>query len=422
MGDAMNEATESTEPKKRRWISEGGGIYRDANTKKLFHRPLINGKRTFRLLKVHTVKKARALKGDLDSSQTMHANGLEKDPYAAPACKVSELIEGYKAAGCPCRDESPREGVQLDQELSRLKFLEPFWGMRQADQIKPVDCLDYGARRKKSMKAGCTGHRAIDMEINTLVSVLRWAQFHRKIDVNPLAGPRIKFRKGKEIKHCRDCMPKDAAELHSLARALFEDPRSEVLGWQLLLEAMTGLRTSEVLRLRWDAATSTEAGFIDGQHLWLNRSKKGIKPWCEIHPALAEVLEALRNWRVWREKTCSPWFLPSARLTAAGGAVDPNSLCHALNRIAPLISKARRTSHGLRAYYVTVRRSMGITDLQIADEIGDKTGGSIIETTYGAIPDNFRGGNALGWTVEKPAWEVLEMPANLSHIGAAVAC
>ena len=203
-------------------------------------------------------------------------------------------------------------------------------------------------------------------------------------------------------------MPLDGNELHDLAEHFFENPQTEVLGWQLLLEAMTGCRTSEVLRLRWDAKHKGEAGFIEGEWLWLNRSKGGVKPFVTIHPALAECLEVLKRWHLWRYPKPF-WFLPN---NGGSAPIDSCALTKALATAGPLIAKAHRTSHGLRAYYVTVRRSQGISDAQIADEFGDKTGAAIVVSTYGAVPPNWRGSEALSWmpTDGKPAWRVLKMP------------
>jgi integrase len=404
--------------KRKSYVGVGGGIYTDPRTGNFYHRPTINGKKTFRLLDVRTLKLARALKNSLDNAQAMHAQGLEKDPYAAPAPTVLELVTGYMAAGCPRVNHQQRTGSQLKQELSRLNFLQGFWNTYRADLIKQRDCLAYAELRRKSMRTGTTGNRSIDLELSTLSSVLSWGFFTGKLDSNPLTQ-RPKFSDGKAVRHCRDCMPKDAAELHNLARALFGNSQSEALGWQLLIEAMTGCRTSEVLRMRWDATAIRQAGFIDGQHLWLERSKGGVNPWCDIHPALAQTLQAMAAWRVKRNLTANPWFIPSPR--KHGERVDLVSLTHALKRIGPAIAGAHRTSHGLRAYFVTVRRSMGIADAQVAAEIGDSTGAAIIASTYGALPPNWTGGAGLSWMVEKPAWLVLDLPENVVQLGAVVA-
>lgn len=397
------------------WEGLGGGIYLKHPSKTFFHRPEINGKPTWRKLDVRTLKDARDLKAFLDSQQTLFKRGLAKDPYAeeTPAPTVGELIAGYETAGYPTGDNCSRGELQLRHEKFRIKKLLPFWNNKRVDQIKSNrDCSAYAEMRRGQLRKGCSGGRSIDLELCNLSSVFAWAINTGKIESNPIAQ-RPPFIDRKKISHCRDAMPLDAAELHKLARAMFSSLLSEALGWQLLLEAMTGCRTSEILRLRWDAK-ERQAGFIQGSHLWLQRSKAGINPWAEIHPALREVLDAMQAWRVARGLTDNPWFIPS--YVKKGRVVCHNTLTQFLRRA----SERRIISHGLRAYYVTVRRSMGISDGQIAAEIGDSSGAAIIVSTYGAIPPNWSGGAALGWTVEKPAWEVLELPANVLQIGSAL--
>jgi hypothetical protein len=60
----------------------------------------------------------------------------------------------------------------------------------------------------------------------------------------------------------------------------------------------------------------------------------------------------------------------------------------------------------MRSFFVTVRRSQGIADGQIAAEIGDSSGAAIIASTYGSIPPNWQGGTVLTWLPENspPAW------------------
>jgi len=41
--------------------------------------------------------------------------------------------------------------------------------------------------------------------------------------------------------------------MHTVAGLLFEDKRSEVIGWQFLWENFFGMRTGETLALRRDA-------------------------------------------------------------------------------------------------------------------------------------------------------------------------
>lgn len=88
--------------------------------------------------------------------------------------------------------------------------------------------------------------------------------------------------------------------------------------------------------------------------------------------------------------------------------VDVGALSHALQRTAGIVvgEGACRTSHGLRAFYVSVRRSEGAPDGQIAAEIGDKSV-SLIQHTYGSIPPGWQGGAELSFLPKEamPAWD-----------------
>lgn len=423
----MNETPQDSK-KTSRFVGQGGGVYLDTETERFYHRPQINGKRTYRLLDVRTLTEARVLKGKLDSDQTKHAAGLCADPYADTTfATVGALIESYRAKNYPDKQHKPRAGAALKKEEWNCNFLMGFFKDRRADQIKKGDCVAYFEHRSPKIRKGHTGGRTIDMELGTLTNVLAWAVETNKLEKNPLAEGRAKFWDRKNMRHCRDCMPVNAEELHALARALFEDRRSESLGWQLLLEAMTGCRTREILRLRWDAKQIKvdswgqpvgEPGFIQGGFLHLHRAKGGVNPKAQIHPDLQDTLDAMRQWRISRGYGNSPWFIPSN--------VDPQkvvakcSLTHSLMRLAPKIAGEgqARTSHGLRAYYVTARRSQRIPDAQIAAEIGDKTGAAIIASTYGGLPEIFQSKDAkpLGWAAQEPAWAALDLPQNLLEV------
>ncbi len=95
-----------------------------------------------------------------------------------------------------------------------------------------------------------------------------------------------------------------------IARKLFAHPATEVLGWQFLLEAFTGLRTSEALQLRTDAAPGAPGHLIvtrsvegaagamgAGTACWraldIGRCKNGINPFVVMTPHLEKLLRAL---------------------------------------------------------------------------------------------------------------------------------
>lgn len=380
-------------------------IYRDSRTRNFYERPKIRGRRTWRKLDGHNLKLAKESLSQRRADVTRSKLGLAQSPYAPKAVAIGEHLDNYAAAEFPDRSGHPRPKPEQVREEYRLNTLRPFWEKIVA--VHPQDdCRRYFAwrqRNKKRENAHCG--RAVDLELNTLCNALAYAVLSGKLLVNPLSE-RPHFRVMRSVKHCRDFAPCSAGELAALASHLFMEPRSESLGWQLLLEAFTGCRTSEVLRLRWDAAHG-QAGNIEGDWLWLARSKNGVNPFAQIHPALRECLTALAAWRQTRKYAKdSPWMVPSFR--NAGKPVTVGALTHALAKAGPLLLERKLTSHGLRSFFVTVRRSQGIGDGQIASEIGDKSGAAIIVSTYGAIPPNWAGRPGIGWLPDgKRPWSCI---------------
>jgi integrase len=393
------------------------GIYKDSRTGHFFERPKINGRRTWRKIDAVNLKIAKEILASRRTDQTRAAHGLARDPYASPPTSVSVLCEAYEKAGCPDRRLHGRNGMQLQQEKNRLEKLIPYFRKFLSNELHPRELAKYFEFRKKDFPEGVHGGRAVDLELSTLRSVLSWAWTTGRIDSNPLAGTCPKFRK-KEIAHSRDFMPKDAEELHQLAVHFFEGgEETGVFGWQVLLQAMTGCRTSELLRLCWDAENH-KAGHVEGHYLWLERSKGGVNPFALIHDDLQECLRVLHVWRMARHPG-NPHFLPSPRRKTA--PVSKQGMGHALAAACEALEIPHRTPHGLRAYYVTVRRSQGISDGQIAAEIGDKTGPSIISAVYGDIPPNWQGREGLSWMPKgkAPAWSVFDFPGNVVALKAA---
>jgi hypothetical protein len=232
--------------------------------------------------------------------------------------------------------------------------------------------------------------------------------------VNPLGDKRPKYGpKEKDVRHCYQTAPLSGDELHNLARHLFlaRGHRSEVLAFQLLFEAMTGLRRGEAVQMRWDATSRGQFGFIERwKYLHVPREKGGVAPWVEIHPALKDLLLALKSWRD-RRYPQSPWFFPSC-YDEGRDPVEDGALGKALAKAAEVVAQARRTTHGLRAFYVTVRRSQGVPDQIIACEIGHSTGGTTLVKAYGGVPKNWYmiDHPELSWMPsanQPPAWAVL---------------
>lgn len=310
---------------------------------------------------------------------------------------MANIFNRYKTAGNPDLHNRPLSAKSAAKETSRLKKLrEYFDALTLRDLTRKNLFADYAAHRRKTIRGG-DGGRAIELELSTLRRALRWAAANGVCDHDPLAAlPRARFAKPPDkIAHCRDFAPVDADELHHHAALLFENPQSESLGWQLLFTAMIGGRCSEMIALRKDATQRGQPGFVEpiaakpppyapeGTRaiLWLHRAKRGVNPWAYVHPLLTDCLAAHDAWHK-KRFPFSPWYFPSA-FDGGKKSVDVQSLTHALARLGPLVAKAHRTAHGVRSFYVTVRRSMGVPDSIIALEIGHRTGGALMVTTYG---------------------------------------
>lgn len=390
--------------------NKGAGVYIDSNGT-YYERPTINGKRTWRKLASIKLADAREEVAANRSDQARSSRGLCRDPYGPKCATVTTLIDDFLKAGCPtCKGGSRTDGG--DRIIAYLKKIKESPISNQAvDTLTNSDFHRYADWRRAKTRKGMNGGATVDLEIQSLAAACRWAHMLGRIKTVP-TEKRIRF-KANATAHCREFSPKDADELHAIARHFFEGD-SPVMGFFVLLTAYTGCRKSEVLRLRWDAQSPLEPGYMSGKSLYLARSKSGVNPWCYIHPALAELLDNLRRWRAINCPT-SPWFCPSP--------LRPDSPPHecwvsqSVMRAGRLIAGARRTVHGLRSFYVTVRRSNGVSDGQIAAEIGDQTGPVLISQVYGGIPKNWDGQPdpvPMTWLPKgEPAWSALNLPSNI---------
>jgi integrase len=385
------------------------GIYQDVITHTYYERPFVNGKRTCRSLKTKNLKFARE---ELHRRRAVALSG--KSPYEAvngsvlSAVTVGEVIRTYQQAEYPDKRLNSRpESTRKDEERNCEVLLE-FWNAVPVNSASIAVCDRYRDWRLGRIKRG-KGLRTTDCELNTLNNAFRYALRRELVQKNPLLG-RSKYQSSKMVVHCRQFMPGNAEELHEAARQLFGVAASEVLGFQLLLTAYTGQRTCEILRLRLDAGPD-EPGRVteDGKCLrvWRAKGQDMVNPFCRVHEGLEALLNAHRIWLKERHPN-SPGFLPGR---IENELVDKGALAHALRRLWERgLIKRKITPHGARAYYVTVRRSQGATDSQIALEIGHTSGGNTLSTVYGGVPPDWLhgGGPKMSWLPSgAPAWSDL---------------
>ncbi len=424
---------------KTQWTCLEDGIYKRSDSAKLYERPMINGVRTSRSLKTSKLSEARKILAARRSNHALSGEGLAKSPYAKEDLKtVGEVIERYRADGFLDHQRQSRPADTRKMESDNCESLLPFWGKLSIEDVTLGKCDQYcDWRRKQIVRKGSTGFRTVDLDLNTLNNAMIWAWRCEIIKFNPLSARRPKYCTDRNVKHCRDFKAKDANELHAVARWLFKKPevatvprkhgghrggmdsRTEVVGWQYLFEALTGVRTSEAIALRTDAKHG-EPGFIENwKVMHVARCKSGVNPFIIITEPVEEMLRALLSWKEKRFPN-SPWLFPSS--TNPERPVDASTLSHNLVKASKHFGK-KLTSHGARAFYVTMRRSWGISDAQIAVEIGHMSGGATLIDVYGGVPTNWLTGDApkMSWTpTDVPkAWEIFNNETNIIKLRAA---
>ena len=392
---------------KKNWKRAAAGIWRNKSGT-LYERPKVDGRWTYRSLETE----------DLEVGKTrfhQRRAGVEEKLQLAPAqatqaetVLVGHVIQKYQQDGYRDRQRQQRPELTRTAEEGYCEMLLGFWEHVPVHDVTIAACDRYHTWRKARLTRG-TGNRIVDLELNALNNAFLWACRCELVRDNPLAVRRPRYTSARNIQHCRKFMPANADELHHVAKLLFERPDSAVLGWQVLVEGCTGLRTSEALKLRTDSAPF-QPGWITPDRksicVWRSKGQDGVNPFVAIDEGLAQILPALFRWKDDNHPD-SPWFFPSPR--EPGAVVDKSALAHALVRIRPRLGR-KITSHGLRAFYVTVRRSHGVSDPQIAWEIGHTSGGATLAEVYGGAPPHWLAGDGpkLSWSPKGvPAWLIL---------------
>lgn len=319
---------------------------------------------------------------------------------------IGQLLEFYIAGDCPKAGapEEKRTGRQLGDEQAKVRRLRAFF------EDRPLDLKASILRQYKEFRLDQgSGTRAVDLELTTLSVAFKFAMLYDDktgVEHNPMVTCRQTFHNTRLVKHAREFQPKNAAELHRIAEWFFihDRPESHVLGWRVLVQALTGMRSHEPLPMRWDAQNENQPGYMHrndgGLKLFIHRGKGGVFPYVDIHPALEECIEALRAWNEQYAHN-SPWWFPGFR---GPGPVTNSALHRKMPQMCRRLKLPKRTSHGLRSYFVNVLRSQGVSDHEIALRIGQQSGGKLIVAVYGEISPV-----KIDWEVDEPAWSCFEL-------------
>lgn len=394
------------------YISDG--IYRDTATDALVHRPFINGKRTERRLRSTTLVMARKELAVLKTRQLEAKLGIALDPYGKTIA-IGTLAELWSQAGCPGRDGRAKSGPRLTAEHAKLKRLLPFWTQRDArEPITDEEVREFHLHRTKAGKRkGLRLNRTVDSEMGALRNIFRWAVKNPKktgLRTSPMPSDLSRFDEPASVRHCTAVMPMTDEIVHQHAAWLLGFTRSAPLGWQFLLECLTGGRTSEILACRVDAQQPGQPGYQDPTALHINRLKKGIEPWALLecipgHAPLRDCLQAFRAWHERRFKASrAPWFIPGQ---TPSQPMTRESLTRALNRSSKELDLPKITSHGCRAYFVRTMRSLGVDDSEIAKRLGHRGGVGEVEKTYGLTEPGWFGSKKMDFlpATGHPAWQ-----------------
>ena len=433
---------------------EAEGIFRHTGTGWLHERPTISGKRTWRSLDTKNLKLAKETFRKRRSAEDRGENPYaEKEQSPAegekekPAALVGDVLRRYAEDDCPDRNRKKRPPLMLAAEKAYVAALLPFWNEVNPEDITIAVCDRYhdiavkkvqegrkkkGNKGKKGKKVKrFEGDRTVDLHLNTLRNALRWGCRCELMKHMPLPEGWPRYHAGSAVHHCREFMAHDADEVHKIASLMAGHGKSKVLCFQDVFENNTGLRTIEALRLRTDAEPFTE-GWVspDGKSLCVRRAKgqSNVNPFVEVHEGLKEWLEAHKKWKA-EFYPDSPWFFPSPYDPSK--PVGISALGKALCRLGkksgrgknkqPAKIKRKITSHGARAWFVTVRRSHGITDIQIGWELGHTSLGKTLADVYGGVPPHWLigGGPKMSWLpTGRRAWDPPVEPQKTKATGA----
>jgi len=386
------------------------GIYQDLQGR-FWIRPVIAGKRTWRKLHAVKYKFAREEAADLLGAHRRSLSGECRSPLTRGQ-DFASLARLYLAANCPdCRGDARTEKF-VQYEAQRLQFILKFYGKWEVQDIKLPSLIDYKEWRVRQVSK-CSGLRTTEMDWCTLSNVISFGVRRGLADFNFIRShrPRLCINRPSgsstavRIQHCREFAPADGNELNLLAQFFFAERPSQSIGFQMLFEAFTGARTNEAIALRTDAKNPDQAGFIEGNHLFLARSKRGINPHVLINSELADFLEC---WRAWHHANHAgnPWWFPGRPLKRDPMApLVKGALNFALRRASAALGLPKRTSHGLRSYFVTRCRGDGDTEAQIAAKLGI-TSLALLEQVYGGRPPNWDGMRKIRYWPDgaAPAW------------------
>lgn len=374
------------------FIKVGPCLYRKSEGGTIYLRVRQGGKRLMRSTETTNPAQARQFHQRWRDEERAKKYGQTlPGPSIQEKClSVGTLINEYVNAGYPTKKMKKKAPATIDKERLLLRPLREFFGDKNPATLTLADCDAYRewrngggyvtlrpARGKGKLNPReyhtKGGDRIVDMDLDCLSNVLHLARRRNKIRFHPLVG-RGKFTSASEIRHCREVAP--TPEGLAMIESWFRDKGEHDMADVTCFLAFSGLRISEALHLTWQVVRWDEE-IID-----VNRKKRGIFPWVPILPEMKQLLVEMRM-RLEASGTDTDLLFPSP--FDPSKYRDHSAYRRRLAAACKALEIGHVTPHGLRSYFVTQAREGGLTDAEIAMLIGDKSGPTLIASTYGDV-------------------------------------
>ena len=287
-------------------------------------------------------ERKRWIAGELAARRVPALGSLEELPSALT---VATAGERWFASRIDVADATKiRNGV----ELARIA---PLLGTRRVDELKPADVADFVATLAKDYSRG-----TIRKTLQTLAMVLD----HAAVDPNPARDRQVRLPRGED----EEINPPSAEHVESVYRLL---PSKHRLA--LLWLDWSGARVSSIdltlvgdydeprRRVRLRAATT--------------KTRRAL--WVDLHPALAEALEATLPPREDRD--------PEARLFAGSGA---DALRTSIAKACKAAAIPLWSPHDLRHRRISLMHLRGVPWARIGEFVGQRSL-SVTADTYSHV-------------------------------------
>lgn len=284
-------------------------------------------------LKTTSITEAIKLRDARQRAKTAAELGVAVEPKEASKkakaalTTVRTVVKRYLQDGCPNKKGVARPaGMHLAAERDRCETLLEYFNAEApgADLIQN-DLDNYkdwrvarviekekAAAKKKGKEYepdAQTGLRTVDLDLNCLNNAMRWAVRKILLKANPIAG-RVHFYTKSDATHCREFAPENASELNQVAGVFMASRRTETLGWLLLYEGATGLRSEETVLLRMEARSDEPGGITpDGGSMCVRRARKSKKfnLYVQVHEGLKLIRQAHEIWHAKRYPLSCRW-------------------------------------------------------------------------------------------------------------------